>query len=97
MAEVLDPAAVREALDGLDDWSGDPTAIRRTVELPSFQAAISAVDRVAVAAEDLGHHPDIDIRFRTLTFRCTTHSAGGVTERDLVLARRIDELLREPV
>jgi 4a-hydroxytetrahydrobiopterin dehydratase len=97
MAEVLDAAAVRDGLAGLTDWSADPTAIRRTVEMPSFLEAISAVDRVAVVAEELGHHPDIDIRYRTLTFRCTTHSAGGVTERDLLLARRIDEILQEPV
>lgn len=97
MADVLDAAEVRDALANLTGWSGDPTAISRTVELPSFLEAISAVDRVAVVAEELGHHPDIDIRFRTLTFRCRTHSAGGVTERDLLLARRIDEILREPV
>ncbi|HEX5542573.1 MAG TPA: 4a-hydroxytetrahydrobiopterin dehydratase [Micromonospora sp.] len=96
MAEVLDAAAVRGALDGLDHWSGDPAAISRTIELPSFLDAITAVDRVAVLAEELGHHPDIDIRFRTVTFRCYTHSAGGVTERDVELARRIDEILRSP-
>jgi 4a-hydroxytetrahydrobiopterin dehydratase len=97
MADVLDDAAVRDVLADLPEWSGDPTAISRTVELPSFLEAIEAVNRVAVVAEELGHHPDIDIRFRTLTFRCTTHSAGGVTERDVHLARRIDEILREPV
>ncbi|HEX5596424.1 MAG TPA: 4a-hydroxytetrahydrobiopterin dehydratase [Micromonosporaceae bacterium] len=96
MAEVLDAAAVRDALGGLDQWSGDPTAISRTIELPSFLDAITAVDRVAVLAEELGHHPDIDIRFRTLTFRCSTHSAGGVTDRDVLLARGIDEILRSP-
>ncbi|HEX6968462.1 MAG TPA: 4a-hydroxytetrahydrobiopterin dehydratase [Micromonosporaceae bacterium] len=97
MSEVLDAAAVRDGLAGLPEWSGDAAAITRTVELPSFLEAISAVDRVAVVAEELGHHPDIDIRYRTLTFRCSTHSAGGVTPRDLLLARRIDEILREPV
>lgn len=97
MAEVLDAETVRGALDGLDGWSGDPTTIARTADLPSFPDAISVVDRVAVVAEELGHHPDIDIRFRTLTFRCTTHSAGGVTDSDLTLARRIDQIIRESV
>lgn len=93
MAELLDEGAVRTALDSLDGWSGDQEAITRTVKLPSFPAAIAVVDRVAVVAEDLDHHPDIDIRWRTLVFRCATHSAGGVTGRDVELARRIDEIV----
>ena len=52
------------------------------------------VDRVAEVAEELDHHPDIDIRWRTLTFACATHSAGGVTAKDLTLAARIDEIVR---
>jgi 4a-hydroxytetrahydrobiopterin dehydratase len=93
MAELLDADGVREALASLDGWSGDPAAITRTVELPSFPAAIAVVDRVAAVAEELDHHPDIDIRWRTLTFGCTTHSAGGVTRRDVRLAARIDEIV----
>ncbi|GIJ40746.1 4a-hydroxytetrahydrobiopterin dehydratase [Micromonospora andamanensis] len=93
MAEVLTAEAVRNELGGLAGWSGDPTGITRTVELASFPDAIAVVDRVAATAEELDHHPDIDIRWRTVTFRCVTHSAGGVTERDLRLARRIDEIV----
>ena len=51
------------------------------------------IDQVAVVAEEMDHHPDIDLRWRTLTFHCTTHSAGGVTGRDLDLAARIDEIV----
>lgn len=94
MAEVLDAAAVRGELDGLDGWTGDPAGIGRTVELPSFRDAIGVVDRVALVADELDHHPDIDIRWRTVTFRCATHSVGGVTRRDIELARRIDEIVR---
>lgn len=93
MADVLGPDAVRAALATLDGWSGDPAALTRTVQLPSFPAAIAAVDRVALVAEELDHHPDIDIRWRTLTFRLSTHSAGGVTERDVELAVRINGIL----
>ncbi|GIJ10325.1 4a-hydroxytetrahydrobiopterin dehydratase [Micromonospora andamanensis] len=93
MAEVLTAEAVRNELGGLAGWSGDPAGITRTVELASFPDAIAVVDRVAATAEELDHHPDIDIRWRTVTFRCVTHSAGGVTERDLRLARRIDEIV----
>jgi len=94
MSELLDQAAVEEALRTLDGWTGGPEAIRRTVELPSFPAAIDVVDRVAEAAEAAGHHPDIDIRWRKVTFACATHSAGGVTGEDLRLAARIDEIVR---
>ncbi|MEV2238623.1 4a-hydroxytetrahydrobiopterin dehydratase [Micromonospora sp. NPDC049891] len=93
MAEVLTAEAVRNELGGLAGWSGDPAGITRTVELASFPDAITVVDRVAVTAEELDHHPDIDIRWRTVTFHCVTHSVGGVTERDIRLARRIDEIV----
>jgi 4a-hydroxytetrahydrobiopterin dehydratase len=93
MPELLNDAAMRAALGGLKGWGGDPTGIERTAELASFPDAIAVVDRVAVVAEEMDHHPDIDIRWRTLTFRCATHSAGGVTERDIELARRIDEII----
>lgn len=94
MADVLTAEAVRDELAALADWTGDPTRISRTVQLDSFPEAITVVDRVAEVAEERDHHPDIDIRWRTVTFHCTTHSAGGVTRRDIDLARRIDEIVR---
>ena len=84
-------------MSDLPGWSGDEAAITRTVQLPSFMDAIAVVDRVAVVAEEMDHHPDIDIRWRTLTFRCSTHSTGKVTERDIELARRIDEIVANQV
>lgn len=93
MAEVLDAEALRDVLAGLAGWSGDPTGISRTAELHDFPAAIAVVDRIAVVAEEMDHHPDIDIRWRSVTFRCVTHSAGGVTRRDVELARRIDKII----
>ena len=83
------------ALFELQDWGGDSLALRRSYECPSFPRAITAVDRIAVIAEDVDHHPDIDIRWRTLSFTVSTHSAGGVTEQDLDLARRIDAVLAD--
>ncbi len=76
MAELLDAAAVTDALDGLPGWTRDGDSLVRTAKLPSFPAAIGVVDRVAEYAEAQDHHPDIDIRWRTLTFRCSTHSDG---------------------
>src|SRR2546423_10396740 len=92
MPGILSAEELAEALTRLPEWSGDPTGIARAVTAPSFLAGIRLVDAVAEVAEDADHHPDIDIRWRTVTFRLATHSAGGVTELDLALARRIDEL-----
>ncbi len=93
MAELLDADSIRDAVALLDGWSGDATAISRTVEAAGFPEAIALVVQVARAAEEMDHHPDIDIRWRTVTFHCVTHSAGGVTGRDIALAQRIDELV----
>ncbi|NMH98527.1 4a-hydroxytetrahydrobiopterin dehydratase [Pseudonocardia acidicola] len=93
MADLLDDAAITSALDGLPGWERDGDSFVRTAKLPSFPAAIAVVDRVAAIAEERDHHPDIDIRWRTLTFRLSTHSAGGLTELDVGLARAISEQL----
>ncbi|MCW2504191.1 MAG: 4a-hydroxytetrahydrobiopterin dehydratase [Actinomycetia bacterium] len=90
----LDSATLANRLLQLPDWSGDTSAIRRSVTAPQFLAGIRLVDAVALVAEDLDHHPDIDIRWRTVTFTLSTHSAGGVTDKDLTLAARIDTLTR---
>jgi 4a-hydroxytetrahydrobiopterin dehydratase len=71
------------------DWSRDGDALVLTANLPTFPAAIGVVDRVAEQAEAVDHHPDIDIRWRTLTFRCSTHSEGGITDLDTGLAASI--------
>lgn len=93
MAQLWDNERVTDALAGLTDWQRDGDAIVRTVKLPSFPAAIEAVRAVAEIAEARNHHPDIDIRWRTVTFRCSTHSEGGITDQDIELAEEIDRVL----
>jgi 4a-hydroxytetrahydrobiopterin dehydratase len=80
-------------LDAHRDWQLDDGAIVRAVEAPDFPAGIALVTRVAAVAEERNHHPDIDIRWRTVTFRLVTHSAGMVTAADLDLAEAIDTLV----
>jgi len=94
MAKVLSDDEVAAALAELPEWSGDHTGIRRSVKAATFPAGVTLVDRVAEAAEAADHHPDIDIRWRTITFTLVTHSAGGVTERDLAMARTVDEIIQ---
>lgn len=93
MGQLLSEDEVRTALVQLDGWEGDSTAIRRRAVLPSFPAAIEVVRQVAVVAEELDHHPDIDIRWRTLDFACSTHSDNGVTAKDTELAAGIDTII----
>jgi 4a-hydroxytetrahydrobiopterin dehydratase len=92
---VLPDEEVDRALAGdLSAWSREGDALTRTVKAPTFLDGITLVQRVAEAAEAMNHHPDIDIRYTSLTFTLSTHSEGGVTTNDLDLARRIDELVR---
>lgn len=95
MADLLSADDVSKALTQLDGWSGDAEAITRSVKAPSFAAGIRLVDAVAEVADGMDHHPDIDIRWTTITFTCSTHSKGGVTDADLALARCINDLARD--
>ena len=91
MTEILSDSEADERLGA--GWTRSGAEISREAELASFPQAIEVVDRVAVLAEAADHHPDIDIRWRTLTFRLSTHSAGGLTEKDFSLAAEIDSVL----
>jgi 4a-hydroxytetrahydrobiopterin dehydratase len=74
------------------DWPTVGGALERTFELESFPAAIAFVNRLADLAERENHHPDIAISYRRVTVRWVTHSAGGITDRDRVLALETDKL-----
>ncbi len=94
MPAPLDDEGLAAALRHLPHWTGTPSALRREATLPSFRAAIEAVDRIADIAEELDHHPDIDVRWRRLVLACSTHAAGGrVTDLDVTLATRIEDVL----
>ena len=75
-----------------DGWIDSQGALERTFELPSFREAIVFVNRVADLAEEADHHPDIAISYKKVTLRWTTHSEGGITDRDRELAARTNEL-----
>lgn len=90
---VLSDDEVDAAAAALNGWAREDGALRRSVTFASFLDGINAVRRVADAAERADHHPDIDIRWRTVTFTLVTHSQGGITDKDVELAREIDGLL----
>ncbi|MFC0625897.1 4a-hydroxytetrahydrobiopterin dehydratase [Kribbella deserti] len=91
MPELLTDDQIDLALrDHLPNWKVEDKSLVRSVEKETFMDGIRLVATVAQLAESMDHHPDIDIRWRTITFRVSTHSAGGITDDDLVLARHID-------
>jgi 4a-hydroxytetrahydrobiopterin dehydratase len=91
MVDRLDDTAITAGLAGLD-WTRDGAAIVKTVQLADFAAALAWVNRVGELAEARNHHPDIAISWNTVTLHLSTHSADGLTQLDLDLARAIDAL-----
>ncbi len=94
--EVLDDNAIQTALQRLPGWERNGDRITKTYVLDDFRSAMTFVERVAEAAEAAQHHPDIDIRWNKVTLVLSTHSAGGVTERDTNLAHRIERMSGAP-
>lgn len=92
MATLLSDDEITGALDDLTGWSRDQDNIVASYDAPDFPTAITLVRQVADAAEQVQHHPDIDIRWKLTTWRLSTHSDGGVTQADIDLAHRISEL-----
>ncbi len=73
-----------------EGWTSQGNAIHKDFAFPGFRAAIAFVNRVAEQADAARHHPDIEIHFNRVLISLSTHDAGGVTEKDAVLAAEID-------
>jgi len=91
MSRLLTNEEIERQLGDLPDWDLDGDAIVATLEAPDFPTGIRLVDEVSREAEEMGHHPDIDIRWRTTLWRLSTHSQGGLTQLDVELAHRISQ------
>ncbi|AVH22367.1 4a-hydroxytetrahydrobiopterin dehydratase [Nocardia cyriacigeorgica] len=89
---LLSDDEISAALTSLPEWTRSGDSISRTIKAATFPAGIELVRQVAVAAEAANHHPDIDIRWRNVTFTLSTHSEGGLTALDVALAHEIDRL-----
>lgn len=89
MTELLNDVELTDGLSGLPGWRLDGDEIRAQFQAANFVAAMAFVDEVALRAEAAGHHPDIDIRWNKVSFALSTHSAGGLTSKDLALATEI--------
>lgn len=93
MPGLLSEMEIAHELPSVPTWSRDGSAIACKRVFRDFAEAMNYVNRVAVLAEIADHHPDIDIRWNAIRLCLTTHSKGGLTEKDFALARQIDALI----
>jgi 4a-hydroxytetrahydrobiopterin dehydratase len=91
----LSDIEILAGLKPLAGWSREGDAIVKRYTFKAFHDGIRFVDRVAAASDAADHHPDIDIRYTAVTMTLSTHSAGGITKKDLELAAEIDRLKAE--
>ncbi|MBC7841044.1 MAG: 4a-hydroxytetrahydrobiopterin dehydratase [Gemmatimonadaceae bacterium] len=89
-APVLSDIEIQRALGQLPGWSRRTNVISKTFNLPTFPAGIAFIRRIADAAEAAQHHPDIDIRYTKITVALSTHDSGGLTQKDIDLAKAIE-------
>jgi 4a-hydroxytetrahydrobiopterin dehydratase len=89
---MLDDKALHEAMRQLPEWNLEDDTLVRTFRRRDWADAVALVNAVAPEADRRNHHPDVSITgYRDVTFRLTTHSRGGITQRDVDLATWIDE------
>jgi 4a-hydroxytetrahydrobiopterin dehydratase len=92
MPTKFDQSQIDTALKSLSGWAADGDSLARTFKFKDHIEAMGFVTRVAMAAEVLDHHPDLRIIYSTVDIRLNSHDAGGVTDRDVKLAGKINEL-----
>jgi 4a-hydroxytetrahydrobiopterin dehydratase len=93
MSDLITADELDTALKKCPEWEIEGETITRTIEFEEFNEAIDFVNNLAEIAEEAQHHPDIDIRDTLVTVRLMTHDVGGVTELDIQLAQRVDNLV----
>jgi 4a-hydroxytetrahydrobiopterin dehydratase len=87
---LLDDQEIRSRLEELEGWERSGDAIRKQYKLEDFVRSVQFVEKLVEPAEDMGHHPDLEISWNRVTVTLSTHSQGGLTKADFELARRID-------
>ena len=90
---ALSSEAITQHLVTLPDWRLENGALARSFSFTDFSEAMSFVNSVAAVAEHAGHHPDIDIRYNKVQLALSSHDAGGITNKDFLLAAEIGKIL----
>lgn len=81
--------------DGVHDWTVEGDTAQAVFRTGSFAAGVALIDRIGVLADAANHHPDVDLRYPSVTVRLTTHDAGGLTAKDVALARAVSQVASE--
>lgn len=89
---LLSDEEIEGRLAELGEWSRSGDAITRSYDRGDFVGSVRFADAIVGPAEEMGHHPDLEISWATVTVRISTHSEGGLTAADFELAARIDAL-----
>lgn len=92
MSKTLTDAEIQTALASLPGWTESGIAIERNYQFKDFVEAMKFVNKIADAAEAAGHHPDIHVSYNKVTLQLTSHDSGGVTQRDVKMAGKINEV-----
>lgn len=95
MPERLSEDEARTRIAGLAGWQVDDDTLRVRYDAPDVPTMVEIVARMFAAAEEANHHPDVDLRWKRLTVRLTTHDVGGLTDADVEMAERIAGIARE--
>ena len=90
MRQKLSDLEIQRALGRLSGWSRRGDTLTKAFSFDRFADGIAFVDRIARTADEMNHHPDIDIRYTKIMISLSTHDAGGITDSDLMLAERIE-------
>ena len=90
--KILDTEQITEALKTLNGWTADGKLLKKSSKFASFAQALDHVNRVGALAEAADHHPDITFGWGYADIALTTHDRGGITDVDVALARKINEL-----
>ena len=90
--KILDQEQLTEALKSLDDWSAEGKILKKSLKFDNFADALAYVNRIGDLAEAADHHPDIIFGWGYAGVALTTHDRGGITDVDVALAQKIDEL-----
>jgi 4a-hydroxytetrahydrobiopterin dehydratase len=89
---LLSDEEIESRLGDAEGWTREGDAIRKRFELDDFKGSVDFVNRLTPAAEEMNHHPDLEISWNKVTVSLSTHSQGGLTENDFELASKIDSV-----
>lgn len=90
---VYSGSELTEKLAGLDHWEVEDGWLKREFQTDGWRTTMLAVNAIAFLAEAANHHPDLEVHWPSVVVRLQTHSAGGITDKDLELARQIEQLV----